>query len=178
MDANFDRCLVNVLKREGGFSNNPNDPGGATMQGVTQRVYDAYRRSKGENLQGVRSIARSELEEIYRYQYWNLCGARTLPIGIDDAVFDEAVNSGVSRSVKDLQSVLAKRGLYRGKIDGVWGMLSADAIRQVNDLRGLINSLCDYRLSWLRRLMTWKFFGKGWTNRVEATRSEALTMVG
>ncbi|WP_431322213.1 glycosyl hydrolase 108 family protein [Rhizobium sp. YTU87027] len=43
----FTRSLSKVLVHEGGYSNHPEDPGGATMKGVTQRVYDEYRRSIG-----------------------------------------------------------------------------------------------------------------------------------
>jgi hypothetical protein len=62
----FARSLAKVLVHEGGYSNHPQDPGGATMKGVTQRVYDEYRRSIGVPVAPVRNISNSELEAIYR----------------------------------------------------------------------------------------------------------------
>ena len=57
----FDKALAFTLKWEGGYSNNPNDPGGATMKGVIQKTYDDYRKSKGLPLQGVKAISDSEV---------------------------------------------------------------------------------------------------------------------
>ena len=64
--GNFDKCLTRTLVHEGGWSNHPKDPGGATMRGVIQRVYDGYRDRKGLGRRSVRQITDDELKEIYR----------------------------------------------------------------------------------------------------------------
>jgi len=106
MKSNYQTALAAVLKHEGGYANHPRDPGGATMKGVTQRVYDAFRRNKSLPTRLVRDIADDELQAIYRRQYWDATSCDDLPSGVDYAVFDFAVNSGVSRAATYLQTVL------------------------------------------------------------------------
>ncbi len=66
--ANYAAALKRVLASEGGYSNHPEDPGGPTMKGVTQKVYDAYRERAGKARQSVRNISAAELQAIYRDQ--------------------------------------------------------------------------------------------------------------
>ena len=94
----FKRSLDFVLKWEGGWSNHPNDPGGATMRGVIQSVYDAYRYSHGMNKQSVKNITDEELQEIYLNNYWKPARCNELPWPECAAKFDTAVNCGVSRA--------------------------------------------------------------------------------
>ncbi|WP_245499285.1 glycosyl hydrolase 108 family protein [Mesorhizobium sp. M1A.F.Ca.ET.072.01.1.1] len=103
--------LARVLAHEGGYSNHPADPGDATMKGVTQRIYDAYRRSKKLALRSVKSITSQELFEIYDRQYWDTVKGGLLPAGVDYVVFDGAANSGPKQSILWLQRALGP--LYR-----------------------------------------------------------------
>src|SRR5690349_19262882 len=98
--SNFRTSLGLVLAHEGGYVNHPKDPGGATNFGVTQKVYDAFRKYHGLKTQSVKLIATSEVSDIYNRNYWKLCRADSLPCGLDYAVFDFDVNSGVSRAVR------------------------------------------------------------------------------
>jgi lysozyme family protein len=168
--SNFDRCLANVFAREGGYSDNPLDPGGATNMGITQAVFAAWWRTHSSAPMSVKAMPRSVAADIYRDQYWTAIRGDDLPKGIDDVTFDEAVNSGPVRAAKDLQHVL---GVAE---DGHIGFVTLSAAASA-DPRRVINEICDYRLSWLRRLRGWKTFGRGWTNRVEITRKQALAML-
>jgi lysozyme family protein len=167
--ANFPASLKLVLVHEGGYVNHPADPGGATMKGVTQAVYDAYRRRGGEALRSVRMITNVELQAIYRDQYWRTIHADEMPEGVDYCLFDYAVNSGAGRAVKDLQRALGC------KVDGVVGMGTLSALAAADDAR-LVNDVCDRRLRFLKSLRTWKIFGKGWAGRVAGVRASALAM--
>ncbi|MBB4277014.1 glycoside hydrolase family 108 protein [Rhizobium mongolense] len=167
----FARSLAKVLVHEGGFSNHPQDPGGATMKGVTQRVYDEYRRSVGLMPQSVKSISDAELEVLYRKKYWNEIKGDKLPAGVSYVVFDGAVNSGVAQSVKWLQRALQALGLYKGGIDGILGQGTLLALSGVNDNDAFVGLICDRRMAFLRALKTWKTFGKGWTARVNGVRA-------
>lgn len=164
--AEFTRSLAKVLVHEGGYSNHPEDPGGATMKGVTQRVYDEYRRSIGVQPAPVRNISNSELEAIYRKKYWNEIKGDKLAPGISYVVFDGAVNSGVAQSVKWLQRALQAMGLYQGGIDGILGQGTLLALGGVNDNDALIARIIDRRRAFLKALKTFKTFGKGWMSRV------------
>ena len=156
--ANFDKALAYVLEHEGGFVHDKFDPGGATMKGVTQAVYDDYRKVRGRGPQSVKFINPTELHAIYKFQYWDVVRGDLLPAGLDYAVFDFAVNSGVGRASKYLQAVL---GVTQ---DGQIGARTLAAIKSPKDA---INALCDRRMGFLRRLPTFWRFGKGWTRRVE-----------
>ncbi len=165
MRANFDKALPLVLEHEGGFVDDPHDPGGATMKGVTQAVYNDYRKVRGRGLQSVRFIFDAELTAIYKFQYWDKVQGDHLPAGLDYAVFDFAVNSGVGRASKYLQAVL---GVAQ---DGQIGVRTLAAIR---DPANTINALCDRRMGFLRRLPTFWRFGKGWTKRVEGSNPKKV----
>lgn len=168
--GNFAAALRRVLRHEGGWANHPADPGGPTMKGVTQRVYDAYRDNTGAARQSVRNITEAELQAIYRKQYANAVRFDELPLGVDYCVFDGAVNSGPSRSAKWLQ-----RALGASKVDGHVGVISIDKAKAA-DPAALINAICDERMRFLRTLRTWSTFGVGWTTRVAEVRKVAIAM--
>lgn len=68
--ADFQSSLPFILRWEGGYVNHPNDPGGATNKGVTQKVYDDWRRKQGQALRDVRQLAEEEMQAIYETGYW------------------------------------------------------------------------------------------------------------
>src|SRR6187401_363537 len=116
---NFNKALQLVLAHEGGYVNHPKDPGGPTNKGITQRVYDMYRKDKGLNTRSVKNIDKAEISDIYKTRYWDMIKGDRLPDGIDYVVFDGAVNSGPGQSVKWLQRALGDN--YAGKVDGQLG---------------------------------------------------------
>lgn len=168
--SNFAKSFALVLKSEGGYVNNPHDPGGATNFGITQRVYDAYRVSKGWGKAPVRMIGADEVEAIYRAQYWDACKCDALPPGVDYAVYDYAVNSGCVRAAKGLQ-----RAIPTEPVDGHIG-LSTIAAAKTASPGAVVLRLCAGRLGFLQALTTWKYFGKGWANRMRDVQAAALQM--
>lgn len=172
-EASYRPGLQLVLAHEGGYVNHPADPGGATNKGVTQRVYDNYRRRKGLPIRSVRFIENHEVEEIYRGGYWDEVKGDDLPAGLDYAVFDYAVNSGASKAVKDLQRTLNANANYFGvsgqlKVDGAVGdatILAACTAANADEVE-LIQKYCNRRMGFLKSLKTFKTFGRGWTRRV------------
>lgn len=168
----FETCLAAVLLEEGGFVNNRNDPGGATDKGVTKAVYDAFRRAKRLPTQSVRLITDTEVREIYTAQFWTAVHGDDLPSGVNLAVFDWAVHSGVPRAIMGLQAAIGATP------DGHYGLLTAQAVRGIHDRKAVIVKLSARRLSFLERLRTWKFFRKGWTNRVNTIKAKALFLAG
>lgn len=165
----FDRALAYVLVHEGGYVNHPRDPGGATNKGVTQAVYDDWRGRQGKAKRSVREIEADEVSAIYRRDYWDRVKGDELPSGLDYAVFDFAVNSGVNRAARFLQAVA---GVAQ---DGAIGPATLSAA-WAGDSSALINALCDKRLAFLKGLPTWSTFGKGWSARVAGVRQHALEM--
>lgn len=172
MKTNFDQIMSWLAEYEGGYVNHPRDPGGATNRGVTQRVYDAYRRRKGQSPRSVRQLTDNEHDAIYLAQYWMPVRGDHLAPGVDASVFDMAVHSGVSRAVKTLQRVLGV------KADGVIGEITLAALDKAIKARGVAPIIIDFnkrRMSFLRRLSTFSTFGRGWTRRVVGQREGAQT---
>lgn len=85
--ANFERALALVLQHEGGFSDHPSDPGGATMMGITQATLGAW-RGQPVTRADIRALSREEARAIYRIRYWNAVAGDELPAGLDLAAFD------------------------------------------------------------------------------------------
>lgn len=159
---NFARSLSCVLVSEGGWSNHPEDPGGATMKGIIQRVYDGYRKGKGLAVQSVRYITDAEVSDIYRSLYWNAVRGDELPVGVDYFVFDGAVNAGPVQAVKWLQ-----RALNMNNVDGVIGPATLAAIQAHPDYDLLIAAMGERRRAFYRALKTFRTFGNGWMARVK-----------
>lgn len=103
--ADFDRALDVVLLFEGGYVDDPDDPGGATNHGITQAVYDAWRTGLGVVTQSVERIAPDEVEGIYRRNYWEplSCGYMEWPLNL--FIFDAAVLHGPERARTMIASV-------------------------------------------------------------------------
>lgn len=167
--ATFAAALKAVLAHEGGYVNDPHDPGGETNKGVTKRVYDSYRKARGEALRSVRHITDEEIGWIYRLQYWNAIRADDLPVGLDYALFDYAVNSGPAKAAKDLQRALGVR------VDGQIGAVTLAAAQAMGAAKA-IDQLCNTRLTFLESLSGWRRYGRGWSKRVESVRRRAKAM--
>jgi len=159
MKANFSKSLKPVLVWEGGYVNHPKDPGGPTNKGITQRVYDAYRSNNGKKPQSVAKISSAEVEAIYKEQYWDVVKGDDLPAGVDLAVFDYAVNSGTRRAAQALQKCV---GVEQ---DGQIGQITLQRVTETDEL-ALITSICNERLSFVKKLSTWSTFGIGWQRRI------------
>jgi lysozyme family protein len=166
--SNREPSIRMTLGHEGGYSNHPSDPGGPTNFGITIADYRRYvmRRATAAD---VRAMRLADAKAIYRAKYWAALRCDELPAGLDFAVFDYGVNSGVGRAGKVLQRLLGFAD------DGRICDALLAAIRQ-RDAPELIARLCDERLSFLRRLRTWPVFGAGWGQRVAEVRAAALVM--
>ena len=101
--SGFYQALPVTLRFEGGYANHPSDPGGATMKGVTQATYDAFRRELGKPTQDVRAIADAEVELIYHHRYWTPARCDALPWPASLCHFDASVNHGLAGAAKILQ---------------------------------------------------------------------------
>lgn len=164
---NFKACLAVTLSHEGGWSDHPSDPGGATMKGVTIGRYREYypNASKAD----LRNISDAMLERIYRDDYWRAVSGDNLPYGVDLATFDAGVNSGPSRGAKWLQRAV---GVVQ---DGIVGTDTLKAAI-LADGKAAIQRLCGYRLSFVQGLKTFAVFGRGWSRRIADIEARSVAM--
>jgi lysozyme family protein len=167
---NFQRALGLMLEHEGGFVHHPRDPGGMTNLGVTKSVYELWKgRSVSEA--EMRALTIDDVSPIYHAKYWTKVRGDDLPLGVDYAVFDFAVNSGVRRAARTLQQLV---GVHD---DGVIGPFTIGATKTL-DANDLIEDLCNARMVFLRGLGHWDTFGRGWTRRVNEVEHAAKAMTG
>jgi len=169
MQSNFSKCLAFTLKQEGGWSDNPRDPGGATMRGVTLATFSEWlgRQATKEEL---KAISDQQVQSIYKTKYWDTCKCDDLPAGIDLVVFDFSVNAGPSRAAKTLQGVC---GIAR---DGLVGPMTLKALKEYSPT-SVISDYNIARRDFYRGLASFQDFGKGWLRRVTDCDVEARNMV-
>jgi len=167
--SSYDEALRRLLAHEGGYTNDPSDPGGPTNFGITIADYRKYVKPDA-TAADVKAMRVEEAKGIYRARYWDALACDDLPAGIDYAVFDYGVNSGIGRSGRVLRRVL--------KLADDTGAVSDEVIAaaDVSDARAAIVAICDERLRFLQSLKTWDVFGKGWGRRVAEVKAAALAM--
>jgi lysozyme family protein len=149
---NFDAAFEKLLGHEGGYVNNPADPGGETKFGISKRSYPA------EDIAGL-TIDRAKA--IYLRDYWGPAGCDALPDAIRFDVFDTAVNSGVRTAVKLLQRAVGETE------DGVIGPRTLQAVGSMAGPR-LAARFNGARLSYMTDVPAWATFGRGWARRIAA----------
>jgi lysozyme family protein len=174
-------CLPYTLKQEcpdpadwsnpANFSDDPHDPGGATMCGIIQVEYDAYRKSLGEPTQSVRLITQAEGDAIYHTSYWQP-DCPQLQVGLDLSYFDSSVNMGREEATRLLQRSLGVSD------DGMWGPVTAGAVTAITNVSAVINSFTSARKTAYESFSTFQYFGRDWIDRATTIGDQSLQMVG
>lgn len=175
MPITLDEALVFTLKWEGGFTNNPLDPGGPTNFGIIQSRYDQYRKSKGLSRQSVQAITKAEYTEIYDKYYWEPVRAKWVDGTLGLALFDTAVNLGVGGCLRRLQASLGV------PMTGTWTNAISDVIHESDQLEVAIN-ICKLRIAKryerVKERPDQRIFLKGWLNRDNALLRKVKSMGG
>jgi len=168
--SGFDAALKFVLRWEGGFVDHPDDPGGRTNRGVTQKVYDGWRTRQGQPTRDVKGIEDSEVNAIYSSDYWTPPRCDLLETPLDLVQFDTSVNMGVGRAVRFLQACVGCG------VDGNFGPGTERAVAQC-DQGSAVATYCNQREAFYRNLVDKNpklaVFLKGWLNRLNALRTAA-----
>lgn len=146
----FDQAVEIVLDFEGGYVNDPSDPGGETKFGISKRSYPNV---------DIRNLTKETASEIYKKDYWDAMHCDKLPEGLRLSVFDCAINQGVRRSTWILQTV------SRVSADGKIGPQTIYAIEKADSASLLIDFLTERQLHYTR-LSTFDRYGRGWTRRI------------
>jgi lysozyme family protein len=168
MNKNWDACFDMVIKSEGGFVDNPKDPGGMTNLGVTRSAWQAYLNRDVTEIE-MRALTPDVVKPFYKALYWDRIRGDSLPSGVDYAAYDLAVNSGPNKAAKYLQEIAGV------PVDGLIGPKSLEAIQSC-DAKETADVICDMRLDFLKKLSTFDTFGKGWTDRVARVKAKAISM--
>jgi len=155
MNDDWPRAIEFVLKMEGGETaeNDPNDPGGLTKFGISQKAYPAL---------DIKNLTLDQAKDIYRRDYWQACECDGLPTPFAIAVFDTAVNQGVNKAKRLLQIALDVN------VDGIIGPKTITAAFKAEPYR--VKKFLAERLAEYARLMAGNqnllVFAVGWSYRV------------
>lgn len=152
----FDQAFAKLIGHEGGYVNDPKDPGGETKYGISKRAYP--------NLD-IASLTVDAAKEIYRRDYWDRAGADRYDPAIGFQVFDAAVNSGIVQAVKFLQRAVGVTA------DGLAGPATVAAV-QALPASVVVARFNAERLEFMTSLGIWDRFGKGWARRIAANLKE------
>lgn len=123
-----------IVAREGGFVNDPDDPGGATKHGVTlatmRRIGLDVTRDGRVDIADVKALTRAQAVAVFIEHYFRKPGLAELPAALQPSVFDMYVNAGAN-AVKILQRLVSRMG-YSIKDDGVIGPQTLDAVAKAS----------------------------------------------
>ena len=156
MLVNFDDIIVKVLHHEGGYVNDPKDPGGETNFGIAKRSHPDV---------DIKNLTEDKAKTIYKEHYWDKNKVEELPDELRHIYFDMCVNQGKSRAVKILQRAANAKGADL-KVDGGLGPITLRAILKSNVELQRVRA---YRVKYYADLVTRKpdleKFYYGWYKR-------------
>ena len=158
----FDTALEFTLRWEGGYSEDPADPGGATKYGISARAYPTV---------NIKALTVAAAGEIYRRDFWSYCHGDQLPPRLALALFDTAINCGPAKAVRLLQQTL------RVPADGVIGPQTITACWEKAEAAAIKDVLTEFlsrRVLFYADLTTFSRFGLGWVKRCFALLDAAL----
>lgn len=156
MQGDFDRAVELILKHEGGYVNDPDDPGGETNFGISKRSYP------NEN---IKDLTRDRAKMLYKRDYWDRVRGDELPWPLAVIAFDMAVNAGVGTSIKLLQESLGVT------VDGALGPVTLQKAQAAG--RAAVVKYSRLRIVRYSAMPGWGKFGKAWTQRTLETMLEA-----
>lgn len=147
---NFDIAFERLIGHEGGYVNDPRDPGGETNWGISKRAYPGI---------DIAHMTREDARGIYRKDYWErmMCDQYDGAIGFQ--LFDIAVNSGTGTAARLLQRAVGATE------DGIIGAQTVGRVRAMPVAKVLMRLNAE-RIDYLSTLGGWPSFGKGWARRV------------
>jgi len=146
----FDQAFDRLMGNEGGYVNNPADPGGETNWGISKRSYPNV---------DIANLTRDGAKAIYLTDFWAPLG--DLHPAIKFQALDFGVNSGIQTAIRKLQAAIGVAD------DGHWGPVSAAKATSMN-LSDVLMRFAAQRLLFMASLSSWPDFGKGWARRVAA----------
>ena len=156
MDENFDHAIKETLENEGGYVNDPDDPGGETKFGISKRSYPDL---------DIKNLTLDDAIDIYQKDFWEKPGYdQIIPKKVAAKVFDLAVNMGPGRAGKLLQQAINETATEKLKVDGVVGLRTARAVNNDFLPEYLLARLQLLALGYYVRLRKPKYLA-GWVKR-------------
>ena len=178
--AKFEAFISTLLKHEGGFVNDPDDPGGATNKGITFATFRKYAKKLlgvEPTLQNLKRISNEQAAKIYKKKYWDkIRGDEIKDQNLANIVFDFYVNAG-RNATKLLQRVINQLG-GNLVIDGGIGPITIKALDKLDFKKVYMlykKGRADYYHRICEKNPKLKKFLKGWLNRVNSFPDVEIT---
>jgi uncharacterized protein (TIGR02594 family) len=174
-DPLFDRALAHVLEMEGGYADDPYDPGGPTNRGITLAAFARYKgvEPTADNVGALKAELKQlpveTAHRIYRSRYWLAAACPRLPPELALFHFDAAVNHGVDGAARMLQQAAG------ASVDGEIGAATLAAVA-ARPVRHTLAAYAEIRRQRYRSLGHFWRFGKGWLRRVDLTLERAASL--
>lgn len=146
----FDIAFDRLMGHEGGYVNNPADPGGETKWGISRRSYPNI---------DIKNLTREGAKTIYKRDFWDRIHAEEMFDGVAFQLLDFAINSGIETAVRKLQQAAGVAD------DGHWGPVSRAAVAKMTEPDLIMRTLAA-RLRYMAKLKAWTDFSRGWANRI------------
>lgn len=159
--SGFKTAFDRLIGHEGGFSNNPKDPGNWTGGRVGRGELKGTKCGIAANTYGhldIENLTMPEIEQIYREDFWDILGERTHD-AIKYQLFDAAVNHGHGNAIRMVQRSVGAAP------DGIWGPVSQGRLDRM-DLNDVLLRFLAERLEFMTDLRTFDDFGRGWSRRI------------
>jgi len=149
MKLTFDAAFDRLMGHEGGYVNDPNDPGGETNWGISKRSYPQV---------DIRNLTREGAKVIYKRDFWDAAHADEMYDGVAFQALDFAINSGIQTAIRKLQKAVGAAD------DGWWGPITRAKVAEMSESDVIMRFVAE-RLDFWRSLSTWRHFGNGWAGR-------------
>jgi lysozyme family protein len=170
----FDKAFQKVIEAEGGWSNVPQDSGGATMWGITHQVLARYRKKPFVTNDEIRSLTIEEAKQIYKAFYWDPMNLEGLDEKVCLVLFDQGVNFGIGAAMRRAQTILNRFFGARLTVDGQAGPMTKGALQKLkdkNDVERFIKEyICESQDNYVRIVInnnSQLVFLAGWINRTQ-----------
>lgn len=152
----FDEAFKRTLAFEGGYVNDPDDPGGETNYGISKGMFPGL---------DIKNLTLEQAKKIYWQYYWVAAKCDLVPDRLRGIYFDMAVQHGVSRAVKLMQEAVNKSGRGNLAVDGILGLRTFAALDGLTE-----EELREHRTEYYRRLIdgrprTFAKYERGWMRR-------------
>ncbi len=154
----FERAIEFVLSHEGGYSNDPRDPGGETNFGISKRAFPDV---------DIKGLTREAAIELYRVNYWEKCRCGDFPPQMGVLLFDTAVNQGPGQAIRILQRAIGVT------VDSIIGEQTLAAVKTV-PLQSIVTDFVARRALAYAQNENVKVYGLGWFRRLAQCHALSL----
>jgi lysozyme family protein len=124
MDRSFEEMVKNIIEREGGskLTRDPDDPGGTTKYGISQRAHKDV---------DIENLTYDQAVDIYNEHYYKPSKANSFPVDLQEIYLDMVVNMGYPKAVKTVQRAVNAKGADL-VVDGKLGPKTLNAVKDKN----------------------------------------------